>query len=96
MGPELVAIATIERNQGRADLNGDGDTRRDVRSTCSTCRPLPCFRSRLRFSGRAWRSGTRYVTFAVRERTHFNQILNGDNDKIDDVLFCVGPMPLFP
>jgi hypothetical protein len=93
MGPELVAVATIERNQGRTDLNGDGDTRRDIALNVfdmpsATVIPLP-----VAIQWKSMAVGNGFVAFAVRERTHFDQVQNGDGDTSDDVLWCAGPLP---
>ncbi len=93
VGPEMVAVATIERNQGRTDLNGDGDTRRDIglnvfHMPSATLIPLP-----VAIQWKSMAVGDGYVAFAVRERNHFNEIQNGDTDTADDVVWCAGPLP---
>ena len=93
VGPDMVAVATIERKQGRIDFNGDGDTRRDIalnvfHMPTATVIPIP-----VAIQWKSMAVADRYVAFAAREKTHFDQILNGDSDASDDVLFCAGPLP---
>ncbi len=93
VGPTLLAIATKERSQGASDQNGDGDTQRDMAlnvydMTSGTNIELPVAVDWKRLA-----VGDDIVGFGYRERTHFDQVLNGDTDTGDSVLGCAGPLP---